>query len=101
MNAIVNKLLLAGGKFMLEMHLRQPGFTDSACEHSLKIKKIKKFKETVDSWYIYENKLDKACSQHDMAYADLKDLNRKTAADKVFHVKAFNNAKNRTCLNGW
>ena len=29
-----------------------------------------------------------------MAYADLKDLNRKTAADKVFHVKAFNNAKN-------
>ena len=31
MNAIVNKLLLAEDKFMLEMHLRQPGFTYSAC----------------------------------------------------------------------
>ena len=26
MNEIVNKFLLAGDKFMLEMHLRQPGF---------------------------------------------------------------------------
>ena len=32
MNQIVNKLLLAGNKFMPEMHLRQPGFTYSACE---------------------------------------------------------------------
>ena len=39
MNAIVNKLLLAGGKFMSEMHLKQPGFTYSVCGHSLKIKK--------------------------------------------------------------
>ena len=31
MNQIVNKLLLAGNKFMPEMHLRQPGFTYSAC----------------------------------------------------------------------
>ena len=31
MNEIVNKLLLAGDKFILEMHLRQPGFTYSAC----------------------------------------------------------------------
>ena len=31
MNAIVNKLLLAGDKFMPELHLRQPGFTYSAC----------------------------------------------------------------------
>ena len=30
MNEIVNKLLLAGDKFMLEMHLRQPGVTYSA-----------------------------------------------------------------------
>ena len=27
MNEIVNKLLLAGDKFMLEMHLKQPRFT--------------------------------------------------------------------------
>ena len=28
-----------------------------------------------------------------MAYGDFKDLNRKTAADKVLHDKAFNIAK--------
>ena len=30
MNEIINKFLLAGDKFMPEMHLRQPGFTYSA-----------------------------------------------------------------------
>ena len=32
MNEVVNKLLLAGDKFMPKMHVRQPGFTYSACE---------------------------------------------------------------------
>ena len=32
MNEIVNKLLLAGDKFMSEMHLKKPGFTYSACD---------------------------------------------------------------------
>ena len=44
MNTIVNKLLLAGDKFMLEMHLRQPGFMYSACgpftKNKERIKKI-------------------------------------------------------------
>ena len=31
MNEIVNTFLLAGDIFMLEMHLKQPGFTYSAC----------------------------------------------------------------------
>ena len=31
MNETVNKFLLAGYKFMPEMHLKQPGFTYSAC----------------------------------------------------------------------
>ena len=39
MNEIVNKLLLAGDKFMPEMHLNQPGFTYSACGPLLKTKK--------------------------------------------------------------
>ena len=30
MNAVVNKFLLAGDKFMPEMHLRKPGFKYSA-----------------------------------------------------------------------
>ena len=31
MNNLINKFLLAGGKFMPEMHLRQPRFDYSAC----------------------------------------------------------------------
>ena len=31
MNEIVNKFLLAGDKFMPEMHLKHPRFTYSAC----------------------------------------------------------------------
>ena len=31
MNEIIDKFLLVGDKFMPEMHLRQPGFTYSAC----------------------------------------------------------------------
>ena len=39
MNAVVNKLSLAGDKFILEMDLRQPGFTYSACGSFTKNKK--------------------------------------------------------------
>ena len=46
---------------MLEMHLRQPGFTYSACGPFTKHKKrIKKFEETGDMCYIYRIDLDKA-----------------------------------------
>ena len=64
-------------------------------EHSLKHKeKIKKIKETADSRYIYQNELDKACFQHDIAYGDFKRLDRRSAADKVLYDKAFDIAKN-------
>ena len=53
MNEIVNKFLLAGDKFMLEMHLKQPGFTHSAGGPFTKNKEtIQKFKETGDTKYI-------------------------------------------------
>ena len=95
MNETVNKFLLAGNKFMLEMHLKQPGFTYSACRPFTKNKeRIQKFKETGDTSYIYKNELDKACFQHDMAYGDFKDLKRRTFSDKVLRDKAFNIAKN-------
>ena len=52
---------------MPEMHLKQPGFTYSACEPFTKNKeRIPKFKGTRDSRYIYRNELDKPCFQHDM-----------------------------------
>ena len=79
---------------MPEMHLKQPGFTYSACGPFTKNKeRIGKFKQKGDSGYIYKNELDKACFQHDLAYGDFKDLARRTAADKVLRVKAFNIAK--------
>ena len=95
MNEIVNKFLLAGDKFMAEMHLRQPGFTDSGCKPFTKNKeRIQKFKETGDAQYIYQIKLDKAWFQHAMSYGDFKDLTRITASDKILRDKAFNIAKN-------
>ena len=78
------------------MHLRQPGFIYSACGPFIKNKeRIQKFKETGDSQYIYQNELDKACFQHDMAYGDFKDVTRRTASDKILRDKAFDIAKNR------
>ena len=94
MNEIVNKLLLAGDKYMSEMHLKQPKFTYSACGQFTKNKeRIQKFKETEDTNYIYKNELDKASLQHDMAYGDFKDLARRMVSDGVFKGKAFNIAK--------
>ena len=96
MNEIVNKFLLAGDKFMPEMHLRQPQVVYSACGPFTKSKeRIQKIKETGDTSYIYKNELDKACFQHDMAYGDFKDLTKRTAADKVLRDKAFKIARDQ------
>ena len=90
----INKFLLAGDKFMPEMHLREPQFIYSACGPFTKHKqRIQKFKETGDTNYIYKNELDKACFAHDAAYSDSKDLTKKTVADKILRNGAFNIAK--------
>ena len=94
MKNIINKFLLAGYKFMPEMHLRQPQYTYSACGPFTKYKqRIQKFKETGDTNYIYKNELDKACFAHDAAYSDSKDLTKRTVADKILRNRAFNIAK--------
>ena len=96
MNEIVNKFLLAGDKFMPEMHSRQPQFVYSACGSIAKNKeRIQKLKKSGDTSYIYKNELDKACFQHDMAYGDFKDLAKRTAADKVLRNKAFKIASDK------
>ena len=47
MNEIVNKFVLVCDKFMPEMHLKQPGFTYSACGPFTKSKeRIEKFMQT-------------------------------------------------------
>ena len=90
MNEVINKFLLAGDKFMPEMHLRQPGFTYSACGPFTKNKeRIEKFMQSGNTDFIYKNELDKACFQHDMAYGKSKDLVRRTQSDKVLRDKAF------------
>ena len=94
MNNTINKLLLAGDKFMPEIHLRQPQFTYSACGPVTKNEqRIQKFRETGDTNYIYKNELDEACFVHDAAYSDSKDLTKRTVADKTLKNKAFDIAK--------
>ena len=89
MNKIVNKFFLAGDKFMPEIHLRPPGFRKIT-----KLQRLQKCKETGDSRYIYQIKLDKVSFQHDKAYGTFKDLTRRTASDKLLYDKTFNIAKN-------
>ena len=55
---------------------------------------MQKFKESENSRYVYQNELDKACFQHDMAYADFKCLTKRTASDKILRDKAINIARN-------
>ena len=60
---------------MLEIHLRLKDLCKVLAAYLQKKKeKIQKFKETADSRYIYQNELDKAGSQHDMAYRDFTNL---------------------------
>ena len=59
MNEIANKCLLAGDRFMFEMHLKQPEFTYSACGPFTKNKeRMKNFKETWDTYYMEWLQLD-------------------------------------------
>ena len=77
-------------KFMPEKHLKQPSFTYSACGTFTKNKeRIEKFMQTGNTNFIYENEIDKACFQHDMAYGKSKDLAKRTQSDKVLRNKVF------------
>ena len=58
MNEIVNIFLLAGNKFIPELHLKQPGFTYSASGPFTKNKeRIQEFKESGDPRYIHRNEI--------------------------------------------
>ena len=86
MNEIVNKFLLVGDKFMPEMHLKQAGFTYSACGlFTRKKEKNKMFMQTGNTDFIYKNELDKTCFRHGKS----KDLAKIAQSDKVLRDKAF------------
>ena len=58
MNEIVYKCLLIGDKFMPQMHLKQPGFTYSACGPFVKNKeRIEKFMQTGNTDFFIEMNL--------------------------------------------
>ena len=62
MNEIINKFLLVGDIFMPEIHLRQPGFTYSACGPFIKNKeRIEQFMMAGNTDFICKNELDKPC----------------------------------------
>ena len=90
MNEIINNFLLAGEKFMPEMHLRQRGFTYSACGPFTKSKeRIQKFKETGDASYIYKNELERYAFNMIWLMETLKILQKELQADKVLRDRAF------------
>ena len=82
----MNEFLLVADKFMPELHLKQPGFTDSAyCPFTRNKERIEKFMQTENADFIYR----KACFQHDMAYGKSKNLAEKIQSEKVLRDKAF------------
>ena len=91
MDQIINKFLLAGDKFMPEIHLKQPEFTYYACSS---LTKQKEQIQTGDTNHIYKNELDKACFPHDAAYSDSKDLARRTISHNILKNRAYEIAKN-------
>ena len=98
MNEFVNNFLLAGDKHMPEMHLKQPGFTYRVCDPFTKNKvRIEKFMLTGNTNFVYKNKLDKACFQHDLAYGKTKDLVKKTQSDQVLKDESFKIASDPKC----
>ena len=95
MNNIINKCLLAGDKFMSEMHLRQPQFVYSACGPFTRHKeRIKEFKRTDDTRLLYRNELDKACFKHDAVYAKYKDVENRLISDQKLRNSVYGIASN-------
>ena len=81
-----SKKILAGDKVMPDIHLKQLEFTHNSCETCTKIKeRIQNFKETGDSRYLYQNKLNKACFKHNIGYGNFKDYLEEKTSDKVLH----------------
>ena len=95
MNNIINKFLLAGDKFMPEMHLRQPQFVYSACGLFTRHKeRIKEFKRTGDTCLLCRNELDKSFFKHNAAYAKYKVVENRLISDQKLRNSAYDIASN-------
>ena len=90
MNENVNKFLLAGDKFMPEMHLKQIDFTYSACNPFNKNKeRIEKFMQTGNTGFIYKMSLIKLVFNVICLTVNQNGLVERTQSDKVLRDKAF------------
>ena len=86
--------MLIGEKFVPELHLKERRFTYSACAPFTKHReKNQKFRETGNLKRNWKG-IDKACSAHDAAYFDSKDLAKRTISDKILRDKKYEIAKN-------
>ena len=73
---------------MLELYLKQPGFTYSACRPFNKHReRIRKFTETGNLKQLYRNELDKTCFAHEAAYSESKV--KRTISDKISKDRAY------------
>ena len=96
MNKIINKFSLNEDKFMPKLHLKQTGFTYSACGQFTKHReRIQKFWATGGLKHSYKNELDKACFDHDVTYSESKDLAQRTISIKISKDRAYEIARNR------
>ena len=96
MNKITSKLLLIGDKFMLELHLEEPGFMYSACGSFAKhCERAQKFRETGNLKHLDRNELDKACFAHDAVYSDSKDSAKRTISYEILKDRAYKIARYR------
>ena len=95
-NSIINKFLLAGEKFMPELHLVDPIVKkySARAPFTKHTQRIQDFLNTSKLSYIYKNDLDEACFQHDIAYNKFKDLEKKTQSDIPLKIKALKIASN-------
>ena len=76
------------------MHLKQPGFTYSACGPFTKHhKRNKKSRETDHLKHLHRNELDKACCANDAAYSNCKNLAKRTISDKILKDRAYEIAR--------
>ena len=93
MNKIINKISLAGDKFMPEIHLREPGFTYSAVDRLLIKKKEYKNskKQEIHDILTKMNQIELAFNMTWLLEILMICL---TASHKVLRDKAFNIAKN-------
>ena len=85
MNKIIKKCLLNGNKLLPELHLKQLGFTYSACGPLTKHgDRIQKFREWGNLKHLYRNELGKACFVHNARNSDCKRLPKR---DTVFQIR--------------